>query len=190
MKRIVNLVLIMAALVLTPLVAQAGDMLNGGTWLQLAGGASVSINPSFGYYPIVRAELGLDRFLIAGGVGSVLGGSSVDSGQEIASVEGAFQLAQLKMPWDKSGNGRIFLYFNGGVSSEQGSYALLTDGSQWRLGPKTFWDWDAAKPGGPNIFSWMLGVYFMGTEIEDVPGATKYSVNYLAVETAIVARIP
>lgn len=162
-------------------VAQAGSMEEGGSFGMISLGGNVTINPSFGYYPAVRAEFGVGKFLFAGSVGGVFAGETPD---QVVGVDGAFQLLKLGIPFDKQKDGMMYLYIMGGVTSEQGSYALVVDGSQYKIGPKLFFDFDAKSPTS-NKVSMYVAVPFMTAQVPDLPASGLQAITYLAVEGGI-----
>lgn len=178
MKRVA---LILALLLALPYSAQAGSMVSGGTFGMISFAGNVTINPSFGYYPAVRAEFGVDHFLISGSVGGVFAG---EVPEQVVGVEGAGKLIDFKMPFDKSGNGMIFVYLMGGITSAQGTYSLIVDGTQYKIGPKLFFDFDALSP-SPNKVSLYIAMPFMTAKVEDGADAGLTSVKYLAVEGGV-----
>jgi len=182
MKKLIAVVLMLA---LFAVPAQAGNMAEGGTWGMVELGAAVTINPSFGYYPVLKGVVGVDRFLITGSLGGVIAG---EQPEQVVGVEGAFQLIKFAMPFDREGDGQIALYLMGGVSSAQGSYNISFDEGQYRVGPKFFFNWDALSPTA-NKVQLTLAVPFMGAKVLDESGIETYNVTYFAVEGAIVFDI-
>lgn len=179
MKRIIAAVLLALAL---PYSAKAGTMEDGGMFGMISFAGNVTINPSFGYYPAVRADFGVGRFMIAGSVGGVFAGETPD---QIVAVDGAAQLIKFGMPWDSKHLGRIYVYIMGGISSAQGTYALIVDGTQYKVGPKIYFDFDALAP-TPNKVSLYVAVPFMTAKVEgEEPNMALTSVKYLAVEGGV-----
>lgn len=161
--------------------AQAGSMQEGGMFGMVSFSGNVTINPKFGYYPGVRAEFGIDRFLVAGTVGGVFAGEAPD---QVVGVDGAFQLLKLALPFDKQKDGMLYLYLMGGVTSQQGRYALFIDGSQYKIGPKVFFDFDALSP-TKNTVSVYLALPFMTAKVVEGSPFTLESITYLAVEGGV-----
>lgn len=173
---------VVAIALLMPYSAKAGSMLDGGAFGMISLAGNVTISPSFGYYPSVRGEFGVGRFLIAGSVGGVFAGETPD---QVVAVDGAAKLIDFSMPFDKSGEGMCFLYLMGGVSSAQGTYSLIVDGSQYRIGPKLFLDFDA-KSANPNKVSLYFAMPFMTAKVVNSPDdITLENVKYLAFEGGI-----
>ena len=182
MKKILAVVLMLA---LFAVPVQAGSMTEGGTWGQVELGAAVTINPTFGYYPVLKGVIGMDRFLITGSLGGVIAG---EQPEQVVGVEGAFQLIKLKMPFDREDDGQITIYLMGGISSAQGSYVISFDEGQYKVGPKLFFNWDALSPTA-NKVQLTLAFPFMGAKVLDETGVETYNVTYFAVEGAIVFDI-
>lgn len=177
-----KIALIVALALMLPFgLAQAGSMEEGGSFGMISLGGNVTINPSFGYYPAVRAEFGFGRFIFAGSVGGVFAGEVPD---QVVGVDGAFQLIKLGLPFDKQKDGMMYLYLMGGVTSEQGSYALVVDGSQYKIGPKLYFDFDA-KSLTSNKVSMYIAVPFMTAQVPDEPTTGLQAITYLAVEGGI-----
>lgn len=179
MKKIALAILV--ALLAPYSLAHAGSMLEGGTFGMVSFAGNVTINPSFGYYPAVRAEFGVGKFLIAGSVGGVFAGDAPD---QVVGVDGAFQLFNMGMGKE----GAMFLYIMGGIQSEQGTYSLIVDGTQYKIGPKVYFDFDA-KSATPNTVSLYIAVPFMTAEVATEPSTTLESIKYLAVEGGLSFKL-
>lgn len=178
MKKILTAILVALAL---PYGAQAGWMADGGMFGQLSLAGNVTINPTFGYYPAVRAEFGIGKFLIAGSVGGVFAG---ETPEQVVGLDGAYQFFST----DVGGEGSIYLYLMGGVTSEQGTYKLIVDGTQYKIGPKVFWDFDARSP-SPNSVCMYVCIPFMTAEVAQADGFSFQNVTYLAVEGGLAFKI-
>jgi hypothetical protein len=103
---------------------------------------------------------------------------------QVVGVDGAYQLLQVGMPFDKKKQGMIFLYLMGGVSSAQGTYSITVDGTQYRIGPKAFFNFDALSD-HPNKVSVYLAVPFMTSKVANETDLNLQSVKYLAVEGGV-----
>jgi len=180
MKKLLTVLAVTAALAL-PLKAQAGSMLDGGAFGMISFAGNVTINPSFGYYPAVKAEFGFGRFMIEGSVGGVFAGEAPD---QVIGVGGAGQLLQFGLPWDKQKDGMCYLYLMGGISSAQGTYALIVDGTTYKIGPKVYFDFDA-KAEHPNKVSLYLAMPFMTAKVPAGETLSLQNITYLAVEGGI-----
>jgi hypothetical protein len=178
MKRI--LIALMVALAL-PYSAQAGSMKDGGVFGLLSLAGNVTINPSFGYYPAIRAEFGAGKFLVAGSVGGVFAG---ETPEQVVAVDGAYQFFDTKFGKE----GGLFLYLMGGVTSEQGTYSLIVDGSQYKIGPKVFFDFDAYNV-EPNSVCLYLAMPFMTAKVAQGEDFALENVTYLAVEGGLTFKI-
>ena len=181
MKKVVTILAVLAALALPYGPAQAGSMVDGGMFGMISFAGNVTINPSFGYYPAVRGEFGIGKFLVAGSVGGVFAGEAPD---QVVGVDGAYQLLQIGMPFDKQKDGLIFLYLMGGVTSQQGTYQITVDGTQYKIGPKAFFNFDALSP-TPNKVSVYLALPFMTAKVANEENFNLQSVTYLAVEGGV-----
>jgi len=181
MKKILTILAVLVALALPYGVAQAGSMLDGGAFGMVSFAGNVTINPSFGYYPAVKAEFGVGKFVFEGSVGGVFAG---EVPEQVVGVGGAFQLLQFGMPFDAKKDGMLYLYLMGGVSSAQGTYSLIVDGSQYKIGPKLWFDFDALSPTS-NKVSLYLAVPFMTAKVPEGATFDLQSVTYLAVEGGV-----
>jgi hypothetical protein len=172
---------VLAILVLPFGSTQAGDMLNGGAFGMLSLSGNVTINPTFGYYPAVRAEFGLGKFILAGSLGGVFVG---ETPEQVVGLDGAFQFFNMNL----GKTGSMFLYLMGGVTSEQGEYVLIMDGSQYKIGPKVFFDFDA-RAETPNSVCMYIAMPFMTAKVAEGEDFALESVTYLAVEGGLTFKI-
>lgn len=175
-----TLMALVVALLLPYGAANAGSMLEGGIWGQISFAGNVTINPSFGYYPAVRGEVGVDRFLFAVSLGGVFAG---EVPEQVVGVDGAFKLRGFPV-----GTGNIFVYVMGGVSSQQGSYAILVDASQYKVGPKIYWAFDSQSKTWNGTSLW-FSVPFMTSQVEDGTTFDLQNVKYIAVEGGVTFEI-
>jgi hypothetical protein len=180
MKKLLTLLAALALVVCRLAPAHAGSMVDGGMWGQISFAGNVTVNPTFGYYPSVRGEIGIDRFLFAASLGGVFAGETPD---QVVGLDGAFKLKTFG-----AGDGHLHIWVMGGVSSQQGTYSITVDGTQFKVGPKVFWSFDSNTTHKSGTSIW-FGLPFMTSKVITAESLTLENVKYLAFEGGVAFEI-